>query len=312
MRLQCFPRAGLYALHAQDAFRAIEPFSGVVRHVHIHGAHLPALSAGDALFLIARYPEQGKIAHRLQKDRYRAEILAESTVVFASECQRNANRIIQDISNKKRDKQDLFHVLGLHQEKYRHIDKGCCKGDVSEEPQLFPRCLRYFVGQKIQNHGCPAGVAAPPPSKDQWTEDFGHCVVDGSCFKNAEEQVIPKSFNLHILVGENTEVQQHIAAHRPLHELPGVAFSRSKQRRAYSKASPDVAEIQQVEQVAFCEPQRHRYRFKQQEQQQGRNIFAKSVIVSHRFYPEQYLVARQTGTCRGEAPPSALADRSVT
>jgi len=64
LRLQCFSRAGLYALHAQDAFRTIEPFPGVVRHVHIHGARLPALSAGDALFLIAGYPEQGKTAQK--------------------------------------------------------------------------------------------------------------------------------------------------------------------------------------------------------------------------------------------------------
>ena len=78
--------------------------------------------------------------------------------------------------------------------------------------------------------------------------------MDRRRLKYAEEQVVPEPFDLHILSGDDTEVQQHIVSHRQLYEMAGISFSGGKERCSYPKADSDVAEIQQIEQVAFCEP----------------------------------------------------------
>ena len=51
------------ALHAQDALRPVHSFSGIVRHVHVHGAYPLALTAGDTFACIALDAEQGEVAH---------------------------------------------------------------------------------------------------------------------------------------------------------------------------------------------------------------------------------------------------------
>ena len=66
-------------------------------------------------------------------------------------------------------------------------------------------------------------------------------------FKSAEKQIVPEALDLHILAGDDAEVEQHIAAHRQLHEMAGIALPGGKERRSESKAGSDVAEIQQVE-----------------------------------------------------------------
>ena len=71
----------------------------------------------------------------------------------------------------------------------------------------------------------------------------------------------------------HAKVQQHIASHRQLHKMPGIAFPGSEQRRSQCEAAAYVAEIQQIEQVVLCEPQRDRYCFKQQKQQDRHKIF---------------------------------------
>ena len=71
--------------------------------------------------------------------------------------------------------------------------------------------------------------------------------MDGRRLKNTEKQVVPEAFDLHILVGDHAEVQQHITAHRQLDEMAGIAFLSGKERRPQRKASSDVAEIQQIE-----------------------------------------------------------------
>ena len=55
--------------------------------------------------------------------------------------------------------------------------------------------------------------------------------------------------------------------------MPGISFPGSEHRRPQCETAAYVAEIQQIEQVVLCEPQRDRYRFKQQKQQEGHDIF---------------------------------------
>ena len=88
--------------------------------------------------------------------------------------------------------------------------------------------------------------------------------MNRSCFKYSGKQIIPKALDLHIFTGDHAEIQQHIASDCQLHKMPGIAFPGSEQRRAQCEAAAYVTEIQQIEQVVLCEPQRNCHCFKQQ------------------------------------------------
>ena len=109
--------------------------------------------------------------------------------------------------------------------------------------------------------------------------------MDGRRFKSTEEQIVPEALDLHILAGDHAEIQQHVASHRQLHKMPGVSFPGGEQRRPQCKTAAYVTEIQQIKQVVPDKPQHDRYCFKQQEQQDGRHIFAKPAPVLHRDAP---------------------------
>ena len=212
------------------------------------------------------------------------QIFAERPVVLARECQRDARRIVKRVSGEEQPEHDLLQVRSFHQEQARHQCQRQGEHDIAQHAQLFlSRLLRLLVGQEVQHHGRPAGIAAPAAPEQQRPEDLRHGVVNGRRLKYAEEQVIPEPLDLHILVGDHAEVQQHIAAHRQLYEMAGVAFPGGKQRRPQSEAGSDVAEIQQVEQIVLREPQCDCHRLEQQEQQRRRHIFARSVIIFHRI-----------------------------
>ena len=63
--LKCILRTVFYAFHAQDAFRSVLALSWIISHIHIHRTYSPAFTAGYTFFLIALYPYQWKITHRL-------------------------------------------------------------------------------------------------------------------------------------------------------------------------------------------------------------------------------------------------------
>ena len=88
-------RTTLHALHAEDTLCSVFPFSGIIGHVHIHGEDSLALSAVNALFFIAGYAQQRKVTHRFQKNRDRADIFTEDTVVFESIGENNADCVVQ-------------------------------------------------------------------------------------------------------------------------------------------------------------------------------------------------------------------------
>ena len=80
---------------------------------------------------------------------------------------------------------------------------------VAEDAQFFlARLLRLLMGQKIQHHRRPAGVATPAAPKQQRVEYFRHRVVDGRRLKNAEKQVVPEALDLHILTRDHAEIWQ--------------------------------------------------------------------------------------------------------
>ena len=71
--------------------------------------------------------------------------------------------------------------------------------------------------------------------------------MDGRRLEGAEKQIVPEPLDLHILAGDDAEVQQHIAAYRQLHKMAGIAFPGGKERCSQCHTAADVTEIQQIE-----------------------------------------------------------------
>ena len=219
----------LRALVAEDALRPIFPLAGFAVDLHVHRADPQTLAAMDALLLVAVDAQQGKIAHGLEKHRDGTQILAERPVVLEREGQCNARDVIERVSGEEQPEHDLLQVRGFHQKEARHQRQRQGEHDIAQHTQpFFSRLLRLLVGQEVQHHGRPAGIAAPVAPEQQRPEDLRHRVVDGRRLKYAEEQIVPEPLDLHILVGDHAKVQQHIAAHRQLHEMAGILLPGGK------------------------------------------------------------------------------------
>ena len=232
----------------------------------------------DTLILITVDAQKREIAHRFEKNRNGTQVLAECPVILKQEGEHNTDKVIKRISGQEKPEHDLLQMCHLHQKQPGHQRQRQKKHHIAKEAQLFfSWLLRLIVGQKVQHHSCPAGVAAPATPKKQRSENLCNRVVDSCCFENAEKQVVPEPFDLHIFTGNHAKVQQHIAAHCQLDEMPGIPFPGGKQCRSKPKAGSDVAEIQQIEKIVLCEPQRNCHCFKQQKQQHRWHVFVKSV-----------------------------------
>ena len=240
---------------AEDALRSIFSVAGFFVDLHVHGTDPQTFATVDTFTLVTMDPQQGEIAHGLEEHRDGAEILAERAIILEGECQHDASDVVKHISSEKQPEHDFFQMCGLHQKQPGHQCQRQSKHYIAQNAQLFfPRFLRLFIRQKIQQHRRPAGVAAPAAPEQQRSKDFCNRIVDRRRLKYAEEQGVPEPFDLHILAGDDAEIQQHIVSHRQLYEMAGISFPGGKERCSYPKADSDVAEIQQIEQVAFCEP----------------------------------------------------------
>ena len=80
--MQRFCGTDLRAFIAENALRSVFPFAGFFVDLHVHGADSQTLPAMNALILIAVDAQQRKVAHGLEKNRNRTQILAERTIIF--------------------------------------------------------------------------------------------------------------------------------------------------------------------------------------------------------------------------------------
>ena len=80
--MKCFCRTSFRAFIAENALRSVFPFAGFFVDLHVHGTDPQTLPTMNALILIAVDAQQGKIAHGLEKNRNRTQILAERTIIF--------------------------------------------------------------------------------------------------------------------------------------------------------------------------------------------------------------------------------------
>ena len=253
--MQCFFRASLCAFVAEDALRPVFSLAGFFVDLHVHGADPQALSAVDAFALVAVDAQQRIITHGLKKHRDWTQIFAERPVILERKCQSNTCDVIKRVPGKEQPEHDLLQICDFHQEQAGHQCQRQCEHHIAKNAQLFlSRLLRLLVGQKIQHHRRPAGVAAPAAPEQQRAEYLCYGIVDGRRFKNAEKQIVPEALDLHILAGDHAEIQQHIAAHRQLHEVTGISLPGGEEHRPRCEAAAYVAEIQQVEQVVLHKP----------------------------------------------------------
>ena len=97
--MQCFCWADHCTFVAEDALRSIFSIAGFLVDLHVHGTD----------------PQQGEIAHGLEKHRDGAEILAERAIILEGECQHDASDVVKHISSEKQPEHDFFQMCGLHQ-----------------------------------------------------------------------------------------------------------------------------------------------------------------------------------------------------
>ena len=264
--MQSFCRASVCTFIAENALRLVFSPARLLVDLHIHGASPQTFAAADAFALIAVDAQRGKITHRLEEYRDRTQIFAERPVIFERNSKRGARDVIERISGEKQPEHDLLQICNLHQKQPGHQRQRQNEHPIAQNAKpILSWLLRLLVGQEIQHHRRPAGVAAPSAPKEQRAKNFRYRIVDGRCLKGAEEEVVPEALDLHILAGDHTEVQQHIAPDRQLHEASGIALPGGEERRPQRDTAADIAEIQQIKEVILHKPQCNCHSFKQKE-----------------------------------------------
>ena len=75
----------------------------------------------------------------------------------------------------------------------------------------------HLEGQKIEDHGRPAGVAAPAAAEDKRTEDFGHGIMNDHGLKNTGEKVVKKPSSCMFSPDISPQIYEHVQADHQLH-----------------------------------------------------------------------------------------------
>ena len=165
--------------------------------------------------------------------------------------------------------------MDIQEEQCRYEREGQSKGDIPQETQLLPFFWRPFVGQQVQNHCCPAGIAAPAPSKEHRAENLCHGVVNGCCLEYAGEQVIPEALDLHVFIADEAQIDQHIQPDQQLRYASCMAVFVFKQSKANGNGYAYIAEIEQIKQVVHCQPKGNGNGLKHKKHHKGSGVFFK-------------------------------------
>ena len=259
---------------------------GEVENFNVHRAVFFAFFAADTFVRVQLDMEEGKAAGWFQEDCDRADIFAESPVIFADESQRDADNIIEKIADEKTVPHNSFNVFGMQQEKAADKNQGAGEYNITDKAPFFAGSLRCLKRQQIQNHGCPAGITTPAPAEDKWSEDFGHGIMDGGCFKNTQEQIIPEAFNLHVFMLKKAEIAKHIKTHSELDDMAGVFLFAGKEKKTYGNGCAYVRKIKKIENIVQCPPENHGNTFENQPHNNGGGIFFqhKDLLNKKAFY----------------------------
>ena len=211
---QCFHGTFFDALVSQDALGGVFAFTRILIRLYVHRADFQAFATLDAFALVAMDAQQGEVAHRLEEDRDGTDVFAKGAVVLERHGEGDTDRVIDQIADEEHHKEI---VRGGFPEMEQQEDKSQrqCKHDVTDETYLLSRALRLFVRKEVKDHGRPAAIAAPTPTEKQWTEDLGDGIVQNARTHYAREQIIPKAFNLHVLLTNQSEENEHVGTPTP-------------------------------------------------------------------------------------------------
>lgn len=200
------------------------------------------------------------------------------------ESQKNADDVVEDVPDEERPEHDAFDVSHLGKEQRCDKDKRHDESHITDPSQLSSLMrLRNLVWEKVQDHGSPTGIAAPTSTKEQRSEDLSHSIVDGGCFKNSGEQVIPEALDLHVLSSDETKEDQHVEAHQKLGEMSGIFPMVDEEREPQSKGTSDVGEVEEIEEVPFGQGEGDGHCFEKSQKYNGKTIFLHGVFLTFDF-----------------------------
>lgn len=276
--LQRFDGTDFLAFLAEDAFGGVLAVAGVAVHLDVHRTNLKAFSALDTLALVAAHTQQRVVAHGLQEDRDGTDVFAEGAVVFQHQGENDADHIIEHVSSHEKVEQGGLVSLTEGDKQDDHPEREG-EHDVTYEANAASRPGGLLVRQQVEDHGRPAGIATPSAAEEQWAEDLGDGVVQHAGSHHPREEVVPEALQLHILTAYQAQEDKDIGTYGKLHELARILPSRCQQGRADAQTASDIGEVEQEEQVARGQPQRHRDGLKNGEQDDGRFIFSHSIRI---------------------------------
>ena len=147
LKFQCPFRTLVYALHTENTLGTVFMLLGEVENFDIHWAVFFALFAANAFVGVQLDMEEGKAAGWFQEDCDRADIFAESPVVFADESQCDANDIIEKIADEKTVPHNSFDVLHMQQEEAADKNQGAGEYNITDKSPFLAGSLRRLKGK---------------------------------------------------------------------------------------------------------------------------------------------------------------------
>ena len=114
--------------------------------------------------------------------------------------------------------------------------------------------IRYFIRKEVKHHCCPTRIATPSASENQRSENLCYGIVDCRSFKNTSEEIIPKTLNLHILITDKPQIDEHIETDKKLYNTPCVFIILCKENKPQCDGYSNIAEIEQIENIILCQP----------------------------------------------------------
>lgn len=235
-------RTSLRTFLAKDTLRSVLTTARIIVHLDIHWAYPQAFPTTIAFLLVAPDAKEGIIAHRLQKHRYRTNVLAKGAIVLEHDGEDYAYNIIYNVSRNKYHE----HRIGIchaEPEKKQYDSQREGERDIANEAPFLSWRFRLLVRQQVKNHCRPTGKAAPSPTKQQGAEYLGNGIMKRASPKNAIEQVVPKALNLHILATHQAKKHKHIGADAKLSELPCILPACREKEHAQSDTNTNIRKI---------------------------------------------------------------------
>ena len=100
--------ADLCTFVAKNTLRSVFALAGLFVYLHVHGADPEAFVAVDAFVFVTVDPQEGQIAHGLEKHGDGAEVFAEGPVVPEQKSQTDARQVVKPVSCQKEPEHDFL------------------------------------------------------------------------------------------------------------------------------------------------------------------------------------------------------------